>query len=286
MLNIARISYLCFILLVAGCGQNAPEAERQVLASVGAKYLYADELTDMVPSGLSKEDSLAFVKNYAQNWVEEQLFISEAKKDKDINMKEIDAMVEEYRNTLLYYAHLNNVVSSSMDTIVTEAQLHDFYGNNNESFELQDHILKANIVIAPAGAKKADRAKKEFFAKSEPDQALLEEFCREAAYRCQLEDSSWISFDEFVKIVPVDRTQSPEFFLKNNRTFELRDTALVYWVKIEDYKIKESTSPFEFVRNEIRLILLNRRKNDFLASYRKKLFDEAVANNNVELKIP
>lgn len=268
-----------------GCGSKPAAPEKKVLAGVGDKQLFEEDVKALVPVGLSHEDSLLFVSRYVQNWVEECLFIDEAESDSRINLDEIEERVEEYRRTLIYYAHLGNVIASGMDTVVTDAQLRQFYEENKANFELKDNILKAQYVIAPGTAKKSDKAKKRFFA-GDDEEGFLAEFCRESAYRCQMDDTSWISFDDLAKVIPVDRTQSPETFLRNKKAFEISDTGLVYWVKITDYKIKESISPFEFVRDEIKLILLNRRKKEFLVAYRKKLFDGAIENKTVELNYP
>lgn len=252
---------------------------------MGDEYLYEDDVLPLVPTGLGKQDSVMFVTRYIQNWAEEHLLIAEASSDSRINMDEIEERVEEYRRTLIYYAHVENVVAEQMDTVVTEAQLSRFYDENKDNFELKDNILKAQYIIAPTTAKKTEKVKKRFFAGDNSD-GLLAEFCREEAYRCQLDDTSWVSFDDLAKVIPIDRTQSPDLFLRNQKSFEISDTGLVYWVKINDYKIKESISPFEFVRDEIKLILLNRRKKDFLTAYRKKLFDQALENKTVEVKYP
>lgn len=271
--------------MACGSGATTSAPERKVLVSVGDEYLYEDDVRPLVPAGLGRQDSLLFVNRYLQNWTEERLLIDEAESDSRINLDEIEARVEEYRRTLIYYAHVENVLAGQMDTVLTEPQLRQFYEENKANFELKDNILKVQYVIAPSTAKKADKVKKRFFAGDNSD-GLLADFCREEAYRCQLDDTSWVSYDDFAKVIPIDRTLSPDLFLRNNKSFEISDTGLVYWVKINDYKIKESISPFEFVRGEIKLILLNRRKKDFLAAYRKKLFDEALENKTVELKNP
>lgn len=271
-----------FSLWMVGCGPSSSSLGKKILASVNDEYLYEEDVLPLIPVGLSKEDSALFVSRYVQNWAEEQLLIEEAGKDAAINMQQIEDRVEEYRRTLIYYEHVANIIATQMDTTVTEDQLQEFYKNNASNFELKDNILKATYVIAPATAKKADKVKKRFFSDDAKDELLMA-FCRDEAYRCQMDDTTWISYDDLAKVIPIDRTQSPDLFLRNKKSFEIRDTGLVYWVKISDYKIKESISPFEFVRNEIKLILLNRRKKDFLAAYRKKIFEEALENKNVQL---
>lgn len=278
--NIVLAAYICPLLI--SCGSGGGESDRKILATAGKKRLYADELEGLMPKGLLPQDSVLFVRRYVQNWAEEQLFLNEAESDKTINLDEINARVDEYRKSLIYHAHISQVVAQGMDTSVSDDELKQFYAQNGAAFELKDNILQAEFVVLPASVKKSEKAKKEFFGKETTGQAV-ESLCLDRAYRCQINDTTWISFDEFARIIPIDRTQSPEVFLRNRKSFEIKDTNLVYWVKIRDYKIKETLSPFEFVRDEIRLILLNRRKNEFLAKYRKDLFDRALQDKKIQL---
>lgn len=268
--------------LLISCGNGGDASDRKILATAGKKKLYADELEGLMPKNLLPQDSLFFVRNYVQNWAEEQLFLEEAESDKSINLDEINARVEEYRKSLIYHAHISQVVAQGMDTSVSDEEMKQFYRQNGAAFELKDNILQTDFVVLPASVKKTEKAKKEFFGKDVSGQAI-ESLCLDKAYRCQINDTTWTSFDEFARIIPIDRTQSPEVFLRNRKSFEIKDTNLVYWVKIRDYKIKETLSPFEFVRDEIRLILLNRKKNEFLTKYRKDLFERALQDKKIEL---
>ena len=268
--------------LLVSCGSGGEESDRKILASAGKKKLYADELKGLMPKGLLPQDSLLFVQNYVQSWAEEQLFLAEAESDKSIDLDEINARVDEYRKSLIYHAHISQVVAQGMDTTVSDDEMKQFYAQNGAAFELKDNILQADFVVLPASVKKTEKAKKEFFGKEAAGETV-ENLCMDKAYRCQINDTTWTSFDEFARIIPIDRTQSPEVFLRNRKSFEIKDTNLVYWVKIRDYKIKESLSPFDFVRDEIRLILLNRKKNEFLAKYRKDLFERALQDKKIEL---
>ncbi len=69
---------------------------------------------------------------------------------------------------------------------------------------MKDNIPQAQYIIAPATAKKTEKVKKRFFAGDNSDD-LLAEFCHEEAYRCQLDDTSWVSFDDLAKVIPIDR---------------------------------------------------------------------------------
>jgi hypothetical protein len=54
-------------------------------------------------------------------------------------------------------------------------------------------------------------------------------------------------------------------------------------VAIAAYKSKESISPLNFETENIRAILLNKRKADMLSRMEEDLFNEAVKRNNYEI---
>ncbi|MEJ0030644.1 MAG: hypothetical protein WDO15_09865 [Bacteroidota bacterium] len=49
-------------------------------------------------------------------------------------------------------------------------------------------------------------------------------------------------------------------FLKSNPYYETSDAESMYFFKVDEYKISDNVSPMEFVRAEIKNIILNKRK--------------------------
>ena len=89
-------------MLLAGCrGRGLLSSD--VVAQVGKTVLTEEDVTAAVPAGMSGEDSLAMVENYVETWVRRQVKLQEAERVLAETGVNIDAMVEDYRNSLLTY---------------------------------------------------------------------------------------------------------------------------------------------------------------------------------------
>ena len=70
--------YLFLIsLLFIGCDfiEKKPD---QVLARLGDDFFYKSDLNIVLPTGLSKEDSVIFVKNHINNWAKRKILFNKA----------------------------------------------------------------------------------------------------------------------------------------------------------------------------------------------------------------
>ena len=70
--------------------------------------------------------------------------------------------------------------------------------------------------------------------------------------------------------------------LKTTKLVEYSDSTNIYLVKIADYKLKDGISPLSLERENIKAILLNKRKKEFINKMKQDIFDEALRKNNFE----
>ncbi|HOS48778.1 MAG TPA: hypothetical protein PLG57_09090, partial [Bacteroidia bacterium] len=81
-------------------------------------------------------------------------------------------------------------------------------------------------------------------------------------------------------------TYDKEQFLKNNRYIEIPDSNAVYFVNIKGFKIKESQSPLSFEKENIRNLIINKRKLDLINEMQKAAYENALKDNEVEIWLP
>ena len=89
-------------------------------------------------------------------------------------------------------------------------------------------------------------------------------------------------FDDLLKEIPI-KTYNKEQFLQNNRLVEVQDSAYIYFVNIKGFKIKDSVSPLSFEKDNIKNIILNKRKLELIDSMNKDIYDNALKNKNFEI---
>ena len=74
-----------------------------------------------------------------------------------------------------------------------------------------------------------------------------------------------------------------EQWLERNSSVELRDDKYSYFLAIREYRLRNSVAPFEYIRSQVRTIILNNRRNDFLQKLEDGIYNEAVSNNTLKL---
>ena len=78
-------------------------------------------------------------------------------------------------------------------------------------------------------------------------------------------------------------TYNKEKLLKNKNLIELYDNGFLYLVRIMDYKLKDGISPLSFEKNNIRRIILNNRKIEFLDKLSDDIYQKAKKEEQIEI---
>ena len=78
-------------------------------------------------------------------------------------------------------------------------------------------------------------------------------------------------------------TYDKESYLRNNRFVETEDSSFYYFVRFSDMQIRESISPLSFVRDDIRNLILNKRKLELIREMEKSVYNEALKKNEIEI---
>jgi hypothetical protein len=84
-----------------------------------------------------------------------------------------------------------------------------------------------------------------------------------------------------LKEIPIE-TYNKELFLKNNRFVEVTDSLHYYFVNIKGFKIKNSISPLAFEKDNIRTIIINKRKLQLINSMKEDVYKTAEDKKDVE----
>ena len=61
------------------------------------------------------------------------------------------------------------------------------------------------------------------------------------------------------------------------------DSVNIYLIKITDFKTNESVSPLDFVKDNIKNLIINKRKLALIEQMQKSAFDQALKNNDFEI---
>jgi hypothetical protein len=256
---------------------------RKPVARVGETYLYQDELTGVLSGQVSKEDSISRVTAYINSWIRKQLLISQAMKTIDINEAEVERKVLDYRYSLIGYEFQNFYIKQHLNDSVPEQQINDYYKEHIDNFILKQNIIRGTFIRVPKGAPRTNRVKELMFSTKEKDKDELRSYCLSFSSAYHLPDSSWIEFDKLVANSPLAEIPNKVQFLKSTPYYETNDQESLFFLKVDDYKISDNVSPLEFVREDIKNIILNKRKVELAKKLEEEVYENATKNNEFEI---
>jgi hypothetical protein len=263
--------------------QASGEVERYPVARVNNAFLYRDELIGIVAPGTPKEDSTIRVEGYVNSWIRKQLLIQEAARKIDINEAEVERKILDYRFSLIAYEYQSYFVKQNLDTLIPNAEAEKYYKENIDNFILKQNIVQAIFLKVPKTAPRTNKIKDLIFSTKEKDQKELKSYCLSFSAAYHMSDSTWMAFDELVKNSPLVEIPNKIQFLKANPYYETSDDSYLYFLKVGNYRISDNISPLEFVRDEIRNIILNKRKVELAKKLEDDVFNNAVSEKEFEI---
>lgn len=281
-------SHFVFLLLLFLCGcdyfekHTVQKDKQEPVARVYDKYLYKDDIAKIISPGISNEDSLLIMKSYIENWIKQNVVLHKAETNLADEEKNVEKRLEEYRNSLITYIYESELIKQKLDTVVSAEAIEKYYNDNQRNFELKDNIIKVIYVKTKKNAPKLDKLRQWYKSDNSKDLIELEGYCHQFATDFSLDDKTWLLFDDLLKKVPI-KTYDKEEYLKNNRFIEITDLNDIYFVNIKGFMIKESLSPLSFEKDNIRALIINKRKLQLVQEMEKAAYEQALKNNEFEI---
>jgi len=253
------------------------------LASVGDIYLYADNLAGIVPSGISKNDSLDLIESHIKSWVKKQLLISEAQKQLSFDEVELERRVLDYRYALMMHEFEKYSIARNIDINISEEEIESYYKKNIDNFELKQNIIKGYFIQLSKDAPKIGRFRYLLKSNREKDIEELKSYAFSYGTKVHLDDSIWVNFNDIINATPFMEIRNKSDFLRRNKYHDVSDDNFRYFIKISQYKLQNDTSPLEFVRDDIQKIILNKRKVRLAKKLEEDIYKNAIENEDFKI---
>tara|TARA_B100001741_G_scaffold196324_1_gene161909 strand:+ start:1355 stop:2155 length:801 start_codon:yes stop_codon:yes gene_type:complete len=260
---------------------NFETNDKVLLARLGDSYLYEHQVKSMINSNLSAVDSSIFIQQYINNWAKEELLLKKAALNINQDQLEIDKRLESYRRSLLIHAYEQKLIEQSLDTIVLKDQLQLYYRQHVDDYLLADKIIKVIFVKTSIIAPKLDSLKSWLFDNDTLYIDAIETYCHQYAKRFYYNPNEWLIWSDFQQIFSNELDIS-SLSMKNN-TMILKDTLDIYFIRLINLRDQGEIAPLEYVKEEIKSILLNQRKLKTVEVIKTKLFEDAKQSNQFEI---
>lgn len=246
----------------------------QVVARVGSERLYRSELDKYIPGGSSPEDSAAIARQYINSWATGHLFQKTAEDRLSKEEKNVDKELEAYRRSLLRYRYEQRYIGDRLDTLITEAQLEEYYKAHAAALELPRPILKVRFVDIMSDSPNYDEILEKLPSEGGQDLKDLDSLAYVSAPRFFDSSDTWMDAAVLAREFGTDYSTMLGKLKDKYIIFDYDDrgeTRAAYVFAIQ-YK---GQAPLEYCRNTIRDNILSERKRTILDNLEQDLLKNA-----------
>ena len=267
---------LCLLSALGSCTQKQDHKGKKPLVEVGGKFLYQEDLQAALPLNLTADDSVLFAESYIRNWIEDALLFDKAE-DNVRDSERIKELVENYRKALVMHAYQEELVKQRLSEEITVAEINQYYEENKSLFVLEKPLAKGLFIKVPLQSSGLADVRR-WYKRNTPDVIeKLEKYSLRNAVTYDYFNDQWRPLEEIEAMMPVKILED----VKQNQDIELKDTAFHYFLHIEDYLGKGEQRPLDFAQEDIKEILINLKRVDFVNRVKEDLFRQASEKNGI-----
>ena len=278
-----KISFLTIMLLalvvIPSCVQKTADVARKPLLEVEGKFLYYDDIQQVMPPNVNDSDSIAISQSYVRKWVTDVLMYENAKRN-ITNKDEIDELVESYRKSLTIHQYQQKMIEQRLPKEPSEEDLKAFYTQYSDQLVLKENVIKGLLLIIPQKAPKLSIVRSWVQSANAKSLENIEKYSLQNAISYDYFGDKWLPLSEILKRMPI-KIEDPSRFLASNHFVETSDSTEHFFLRIISYKSSGQVEPYEMAKDRISNILLNKKKADFIEKFEKEIYNDAVENETV-----
>ena len=270
---------LLIVMLVAAissCRLYDSLFKGDVVARAGRDVLYRSDVDALNITGFSPEDSARIVERYIVSWAKSRLLLDMAQSQLSKADRDVEAQLEEYRQQLLVYRYEQQYVEQRLDTAVTDQEYMDFYEANPASFVAHVPLMKGWYIKVSDDSPNLNPIKSIYRSRVEEDRDRLGQLCYTSAEKYYFFED-WVGLDAVVEGTGLD-VQELARVLDNRSFIEKNFLGYTYLISVDDYVPAGSLAPYQYCRERIRNHILNRRKQELIASLERNLLNDAIVS--------
>lgn len=282
----SKILAIAALMLLASCSFFTPEAKSESIARVGDDFLFKSDITDLVPPGTSKEDSTVIVRSFVDRWASQKLLIKAAEVNLSNKKKSaFDTLIQQYKVDLYVKAYLEEVVKSTVDTVVSEDEIEAYYKKNKENFKTTGTLVRLRFVNLSKDHPKFETIRSKLFDFRKSDKKFWEAQSIKLN-NFALNDSVWVDMNQVYSKLPFINPDNRDEYISSGKKIEHTDGKNIYLAKIAHVIDKNQIAPYQYIKPTLREVILNQRKLDLIKKFQKEITDDAIKDKKYEVYKP
>ena len=170
------------------------------------------------------------------------------------------------------------LIKQQLDTVISEAEVEQYYLVNNENFKLNEVLVKSKYLYFNHTINDQKEIIKLFKSDKIEDAEELER--QQLSFKIyQLNDSIWTDLDKVLLKLPF----SKENLLKKTNFIQKKDSLGLYLVAIKEVLNRNDVAPISYIKPTIKEMILHKRKIELIREIEKIIVKDATKNNNFKI---
>lgn len=273
----------CFIVLYSSCDylqlEEKQHSPSEIIAILNTEKLFKEQIKEDIPSNLTEEDSLIFIRNYINDWAIKKLLLNKSENNISLEaINNINKLVNDYRENLLINYYKENLIKQQLDTSITSEEIETYYNENKINFKLNTALVKLKYLYIDNRTLDKKKFIRLFSSNDMEDLEMLEK--EELSFKGHhFNDSTWGMLDNFLLKLPFQKEQ----LLKKTKLLQKQDSLGLYLVVVKDVLQRNSQAPLSHIKATIKQMILHKRKIELIRDIEKILVKDAIQNNNFKV---
>ncbi|MBL4604812.1 MAG: hypothetical protein JKY02_03870 [Flavobacteriaceae bacterium] len=259
--------------------QKKDTKKEEPIATVYNQQLYKQDIKDLLPKNIGKNDSIILVRNIINNWATKQLLLKRAVENNSQNdNSEVNKLVKDYRHALLINGYKERLIKQQLDTVISENEVASYYEKNRTNFKLNKELIKVRYLHFSNNLLDKKEVVK-LFKKGDID-ALEDLELRQLSFKSMmLNDSIWSSLENVLLKTPFSRDN----LLKKTKFLQKEDSLGLYLVAIRDVLKRNDIAPISYIKPTIKQMILHQRKLQLIRYIEKIIIEDAIQNESFKI---
>lgn len=235
----------------------------------------------MMPPGLNAADSARMVTYLKEQWGRDQAIQDEVLKLLPGIEKEMESRIAEYSRTLFVQAFDNYLIEHKLDTVIPSDSIVAYYEKEKNNFISREDQFSYFYIAAPDEG--SGEVSEMMNSNSQSEINRLRDWAKQKAIFFRL-DSSYVN----ANILEQDRKGYLSSLENTSRGQLIKWSGVIqgqrrkYFFKMLNSIDEGESLPLELVKEEIRQILLNARKQRLIETEHNRVFSEAVTQSTLQ----
>lgn len=253
---------------------------RELLASVEDEKLYESDFENYVNAFDLNSNDEKVREEFIEDWIKAKVINLELSEKQPKIYYQNKFKNEESLASRNLFELENILITKELDETVEESDILEYYENNRSNYLQKSYIVKALYIKIPDTIKESNILEDAFLLKNDKDHEQINKYGNLYGVNFYWEDDKWIFLEDLVRDIPITQ-ENKDKIVRNRGNGVFRDEQYVYLLNVLDYKLKETSAPLDFERENIKKHILKRRINAIREEKSNLILEEIYENYSI-----